>query len=39
VLTRWIERFEGNPGVDWVAAMYRRHRGSSAELVPASTAA
>jgi glutathione S-transferase len=35
-ITRWIARFASHPGVEWVASMYRRHRGSSAEVAPAA---
>ena len=29
---RWIERWQGHPGVDYVRRIYRDHRGSSAEV-------
>ena len=31
VLARWLERFAGHPGTQWVASIYRRHRGTSSE--------
>jgi glutathione S-transferase len=32
VVKRWIERFAGHPGVEWVAGVFRKHRGTSAAL-------
>ena len=32
VVTRWLERFAGHPGVEWVAGVFRKHRGTSAAL-------
>jgi glutathione S-transferase len=32
VIERWIARFAGHPGAQWVAGVYRRHRGISAEI-------
>jgi glutathione S-transferase len=31
-LTRWLERFAAHPGVDWVAGVFRKHRGVAAAL-------
>jgi glutathione S-transferase len=31
-LTRWLERWERHPGVDWVRSMFLRKRGVSAEV-------
>ena len=32
VVTRWLERFAGHPGVEWVAGVFRKHRGTSAQV-------
>jgi glutathione S-transferase len=38
VMTGWLERFAGDPGVAWVAEIYRRHRGASAEILERTAA-
>jgi glutathione S-transferase len=38
-LTRWIARFAGHPGTEWVAGVYRKHRGVSAEIERGASAA
>jgi hypothetical protein len=38
-MTGWLERFAGDPGVAWVAEIYRRHRGASAEILERTAAA
>jgi glutathione S-transferase len=32
VIRQWIENWDGHPGTEWVREMFRRHRGTSAEL-------